>query len=236
MNDDEDMLAAEYALGLLEGAERDAVEARLNTDPALAQRVEWWRGRLEPLSARDSAEPSDALWTKIEATLPVNDNTAELQVRRWRFAAIAASVVAAVLGLTLAVRPDPVPQQVVAAGGPATTSPVLLASVAGDNGVVATIAYDSSQGQLTIVPAKLESSDRAGRKGDPELWIIPAGGTPRSLGTFDPQHPSKALARADGQALIARGATFAITLEPRGGSPTGKPTGPMLGSGTISGT
>ncbi len=231
MNDDDDMLAAEYALGLLDGADREAVQERLGIDTVLAQRVEWWRERFEPLSAQDSAEPSDAVWARIEAMLPSNDNAAERLVQRWRAAALAAMLVAALLGLTLALRPAPVAQQVAPAGGQIAPAPVLLASVSGDNGVVATIAYDSKASQLTIVPAKLDTG-----KGDAELWIIPAGGSPRSLGTFDPQHPSVAPARADGRALISRGATFAISLEARGGSPSGKPTGPILGSGTINGT
>lgn len=236
MNEDDDMLAAEFALGLLEGAERDAVRNRLDKEPALAERVEWWRGQLEPLAAHHAAEPSEALWTRIEAALPGNDNAAELRARRWRSVALAASVVAALLGLTLALRPGPVPPQVVATGGPVAPAPVLLASVAGDDGVVATIAYDGTAGQLTIVPAKFEGGPLADRKGDPELWIIPIGGNPRSLGTFSPQHATRAAARADARALIARGATFAISMEPRGGSPSGKPTGPILGTGTLNGT
>jgi anti-sigma-K factor RskA len=234
MNDEDDMLAAEFALGLLDEQEREAMRRRLDTDTALAQRVEWWRERFEPLSSQDEVAPSDALWSRIEAALPVNDNPALAEARRWRAAALAAMLVAALLGTTMILRPGTTPQQAAPAGAP-TPDPVLLASLTGDDGVVATIAYERAAGQITIVP-DLKAADPDLRAGAPELWIIPAGGSPRSLGTIDPQRPSKVAARAGGRALIVPGATFAISLEPRGGSPSGKPTGPILGSGTISGT
>jgi anti-sigma-K factor RskA len=67
-----------------------------------------------------------------------------------------------------------------------------------------------------------------------ELWVVPADGSaPRSLG----------LVRADGATVLtaalpveARGAALAISREPAGGSPTGAPTGPILGVGALSGT
>jgi len=40
--------------------------------------------------------------------------------------------------------------------------------------------------------------------------------------------------RSDRAALIRAGGTFAITLEPPGGSTTGLPSGPPIAAGTIS--
>ncbi|WP_072384421.1 anti-sigma factor domain-containing protein [Novosphingobium sp. NDB2Meth1] len=230
MSDEDDLLAGEIALGLLDEPEREAAARRLGIDSALAERVDWWRERLEPLSAGDSVEPSEDLWERIEAMLPGNDNAAIIEARRWRAAALAATVVAGLLGTTLLLRPVPVPQ-----GAPPTAglapAPVLRASIAGDSGVVATIAYNQTAGDLTIAPGKLDVGKHAA-----ELWIIPADGTPRSLGTIDPAQPATRPARASVRRLIARGSTFAISLEPRGGSPTGLPTGPILGTGKISGS
>ncbi|WP_068077061.1 anti-sigma factor [Novosphingobium lentum] len=233
MNQEDDILAAEYALGLLDGAEREAARRRVAADTALATQVDWWRDHFEPLAAADRVEPSDALWARIEAMLPGNDNAAA-SAQRWRAAALAATLVAALLGAVIALRPVPTsgPSAVSPAPAPAPVAPAptLLASLSGDRGLAATIAYDRTSAKLTIVPGKLDTSQH-----DAELWIIPEGGTARSLGTIDPAHPSVTQARADARALIAQGATFAITLEPRGGSPTGKATGPIVGSGKISG-
>ncbi|WP_298189424.1 anti-sigma factor [Novosphingobium sp.] len=228
MSDEDDVLAGEIALGLLDGPEREAAVRRLGSDAALAERVDWWRERFEPLSASDSIEPSEGLWQRIESMLPGNDNTALIEARRWRAAALAATLVAGLLGTALVLRPAPVPPEAPTAAAPA---PVLLASIAGEGGVVATIAYNQTAGDLTIAPGKLNAGKR-----DAELWIIPADGTPRSLGTIDPVLAATRPARANLRRLIAQGATFAISLEPRGGSPTGLPTGPILGTGKISGS
>jgi anti-sigma-K factor RskA len=62
-----------------------------------------------------------------------------------------------------------------------------------------------------------------------QLWILPAGATaPRSLGLLEDREFTvrRALADYDGPALS--NATFGISLEPQGGSPTGGPTGPVL--------
>lgn len=226
MNDDDDILAAEIALGLLDGAEHDTARRRVAAHPGLATRVEWWREQFEPLAAAAESEPSAALWGKIEAMLPQNDNAAS-QVRRWRAAAFAATLVAALLGSSIVLRPVPVTNAPPTA--PAAT-PLLLASLAGDKGVLATIAYNRAADRLTIVPGAIDTSER-----DAELWIIPAGGTAHSLGTINPSQATTTQARADTRALIGAGATFAITLEARGGSPTGKAQGPIVASGIIAG-
>ena len=64
-----------------------------------------------------------------------------------------------------------------------------------------------------------------------ELWALPRGGNPRSLGIIGTGNRAslKLVAAAD-QALRDVPA-LAISLEPPGGSPTGQPTGPVLYSG-----
>ena len=225
MNDDDNILAAEVALGLLDGGEAEAARRRVAADPALASRVEWWRDRFEGL-AEERAEPSASLWPRIDARLPRNDNSAA-QVRRWRAGAFAATLVAVVLGSSLALRPSPAP---VAPSVAPAAAPLLLASLTGEGGVVATVAYDPATARLTLVHGAIDTHQH-----DPELWIIPAGGTALSLGTIDPVHSTTTPARADARRHIGAGATFAITLEQRGGSPTGKAQGPIIASGIIAG-
>ena len=62
-----------------------------------------------------------------------------------------------------------------------------------------------------------------------QLWILPAGATaPRSLGLLEEREFTVRRALADYDAPTLSGATFGISLEPQGGSPTGGPTGPVL--------
>ena len=64
-----------------------------------------------------------------------------------------------------------------------------------------------------------------------ELWALPPQGNPRSLGLVNAAgRTSIRLAASTGEALGAVPA-LAVSLEPRGGSPTGLPTGPVLYSG-----
>jgi anti-sigma-K factor RskA len=66
-----------------------------------------------------------------------------------------------------------------------------------------------------------------------ELWVIPADGTPRSLGTLGTDKQSHKRLADTLATLLQQGATIAISVEPRGGSPTGSPTGPVVASGAL---
>ena len=63
-----------------------------------------------------------------------------------------------------------------------------------------------------------------------ELWSLPASGAPRSLGVI----------AADKASVVQRGKVlegtdgFAVSLEQAGGSPDGKPHGPILYVGKLS--
>jgi anti-sigma-K factor RskA len=62
-----------------------------------------------------------------------------------------------------------------------------------------------------------------------ELWILPAGATaPRSLGLVGDQEFTVRRTLADYDAPTLNNATFGVSVEPAGGSPTGAPTGPVI--------
>lgn len=62
-----------------------------------------------------------------------------------------------------------------------------------------------------------------------ELWIVtPQAPRPRSLGLVAEDEFTVRRALADYDAPTLNRATFGISLEPQGGSPTGQPTGPVL--------
>lgn len=78
MNDD-DALAAEYVLHLLDPAEVDAFEGRLASDPALRARVTRWEAHFAPMAeALTDIEPSPRIKTALMA-----DIASSRPARRW---------------------------------------------------------------------------------------------------------------------------------------------------------
>ena len=217
--DDDDLLAAEYALGLLSDDESQAVRTRAMRDAALTLRIAWWRDQLAPLANEATTPAPDGLWDKIAAKLPGNDNSATL-MQRWRAAALSALAVAAALLVFIATRPTPVP---ILPG-----APPMMAALSGDKGSVVAVSYDVTSGKLTVAPTTLDAG-----KGDAELWVIPADGKPRSLGLVDPKSAAARIVPAVLRASMTAGATVAITQEVKGGSPTGQPGGPIVAAGKI---
>ena len=224
-----DSLAAQYALDLLEGDDLRAAREREKTDPAFATEVARWRGRLSPLhDDTDAVTPPANLWSRIEASVaPSNDNVRALrrQLRAWRVSAGLMTAIAACLALVLLLEPRGVPLQ----PQPQSASPMV--ALLGDKGAMKVVAsWDPNARQLVLaVPGDMPSDEAHSH----ELWVIPAGGKPRSLGTIPKgkqMHMQLANALAD---LLEQGATIAISVEPRGGSPTGAPTGPVVASGSL---
>jgi anti-sigma-K factor RskA len=67
----------------------------------------------------------------------------------------------------------------------------------------------------------------------PELWLIPAGEAPRSLGVIDTTQAREIDIPADLRRALVSGSLLAVTLEPPGGAPHGVPTGPIVAKGGI---
>lgn len=218
MTDEDDILAAEFALGLLDVAEAEAVQVRARTDGPLSLRIAWWRDQLAPLAGEAATPAPEGVWRRIEAQLPGNDNSVT-QMQRWRAAAVAAMSVAAALMLYVGTRPAPV-----------VVTPIapLIAALSGEKGAVVAVSYDATSGKLMVAPTVLYAGS-----GDAELWIIPAGGAPVSLGVVDAKLPAAHNVPLDRRGHMKPGATFAITQEAKGGSRDGNPHGPIVASGKI---
>jgi anti-sigma-K factor RskA len=220
--DEIDVLAGEYVLGTLDAAERAAANMARRRDAALEAAIAAWEARLQPLAdSLAPVEPPQSLQAKIEAMLPVAHAapilTLERQAQRWRRAAIAASALAACLLVTIGVRELSRPEAAgtyVAVFQKDDASPAFLLTV------------DIGTRVLSVRPVAAEPP--AGKSY--QLWIAleKSGGVPQSLGLIDAQQSTteRALSAYD-RASVER-ATFGISLEPAGGSPTGRPTGPAF--------
>jgi anti-sigma-K factor RskA len=227
---DIDALAADYVLGQLDPAERQAVSARLTREPALASAVASWERRLSPLNElTPSVAPSDHLLAAIEARInaiepagavgasaEVIDLTARL--RRWRVAAGLTGALAASLVMFTALREARQPPTMVAVLQKDSASPAFVLTV--DPGSksfnVRTVSAEPQPDrsyELWLVSDKLPAPKSLGLVGQG------TSDAPRSLAAYDP-------------ALVSN-ATFAVSVEPKGGSPTGKPTGAVVYAGKL---
>jgi anti-sigma-K factor RskA len=232
-------LAGEYALGLLEGDELARAGALFADDSEFRAEVGRWRGWLAPLLDEiGPVSPRDEVWRAIEARLsadaPAGGNVYQLRRRVdvWRGVAAAATALAASLAVVLVTRPDQVaPPVQTPAPAPAPAPAPLVAMLGGEDPAARLLAtWNPAERRLVIAAsdALTIGEDRAR-----ELWVIPADGTPRSLGVLRGTAREQLAPGADVSAHLQRGATLAISVEPAGGSPTGLPTGPVVVSGPL---
>jgi anti-sigma-K factor RskA len=218
---DDDFAAAEYALGTLDPSERATLAARRLRESDLDEAIRAWEERLAPLAeAAPEIEPPRDLLPAIEARIRGASTeapgsavivTLERSIRRWRGLAIAASVLAGVLAIGFVAREtsrQSSPREYVA----------ILQKDAGSPAIEVTVNLDKQE--LTVRPVAAQALPGKSY----ELWIIDAKlGAPRSLGLIGDTPRGASLSAYD-PAVVAD-ATYAVTVEPPGGSPTGQPSG-----------
>ena len=191
--DDLEVMAANLAMGLLDGAERaDALRRQLE-DPHFATRVRAWQEKTDHwLEEVEPVEPPSGTLSSIEtrislgsagthgSTTPSIPETSKVW-RNWAMAATAASLLLAV-GLGIAVNNptrDPEDQTIAVSEGPPQTANV--AQIKDEAGApLLSALYDPGSGSLSLRLADLQQPNFG-----PELWIIPEDGIPRSLGFLD---------------------------------------------------
>lgn len=220
-------LAAEYALGTLRGRARARLRRWMREDAALARAVAEWEGRIAPLA--DAVKPVRAparVWDEIQARLgaPAHAGAGWWdRVAFWRPLGLLATGAMAALLAVVALLPgvkappaEPVPAAYIAVlSDPKTQRPVLVATAARHDARLSIRALDPA----ILVPER-----------SLELWAVPKDGGPRSLGLVETDRAVLKLA-AEADRTLRDVPLLAVSLEPKGGSPTGAPTGPVLFSG-----
>ncbi len=223
----DEVLAGEYVLGVLSFQDRRVVEDRMRVDRQFAAIVSRWEANLSTFNDDyDVVTPSQETFKQVEARLFGVPQKAVSQsggvwnsVFFWRCISAACLVItSAALSLTVATVSPLKPSTPLVAELSAPTSQVnLLAS------------YEAQTGRMRIIPVAAGKPEEKSL----ELWMLPSGGAPKSLGIFAAGQggDGELVIPVEMRSAIGEGTTFAVSLEPFGGSPTGAPTGPVVASG-----
>lgn len=210
-------LAADYAIGLMPTTARRRFESLLIDDPNLRAEVAQWQESLVGLTTSLEPQPvPERVWQQIVARIEPQRLHVPEKRPFWswmRIAAVACTLLVAVIVGVIYNRDKPDFNATLVAGN---QQPALTVQ-----------AFDR---YLKIDPVAVASVE-TGRS--LELWAIPADGVPVSLGVI-PDNGKGRVDLSDSQRrLLGSQTTMAITLEPKGGSPSGKPTGPILYKGQL---
>ena len=225
--------AGPYVLGALSDEEMRAVRMAAERDPALAAEIAAWERRLAPLARMvPEVAPPASLWTQVEAWVSgvgagsvglaeaapmprrVRGTVSRRPVVFWRAAAVGAMALAASLAMVLVTRAPPLPGQVA----------MVLPDRPGEGGWLVEV---SNRGELHV-RANGTLSRAADR--DYELWALAEGATkPVPLGLM----PVTASTVIKADQLPTKKYQLLVSLEPKGGSPTGLPTGPVMYAGEV---
>ena len=234
--------AAEYVLGTLDAGARRAAVARMAADPAFAETVRVWEGRLAPLAeiaaeARPVAPPA-WVWPAIEARLPgaaagASAPPAQAEVvdlrrrlRRWRGTAAVAGIAAAAM-LALLVAPPGLAPFDPRRAPPAEAGTWVAVLQPGGDAPAFVAEVDLAAGTLSLRPLR-PTPPPEGRVY--EMWAVGGGrAQPVSLGLLG-EGGELALEAIGGP---VEGSVLAVSVEPEGGSPTGQPTGEVVFTGEL---
>ena len=227
--------AGEYALGVLEGEELATARRRALSDGAFADAAQWWSlrfGRLGELAG--PVIPPAGTWSAIDRRIDIverqPDGPATLRPAAagrpagWSIAlaVTGAGLAAAALALFLAT-PDPA---TIPAPAPGLQSGerllAQLASEEGDLRLASVVELDRDRIVLTtegLAPGAGQSA---------ELWVVPEGGSPTSLGLIPSTGRFVRQLDPAERELLVEGASLAVTIEDVEGAPHAAPSTPIL--------
>lgn len=238
-----ELLAASHALGTLRGGARRRFEALAREQAPVRAAALVWQGRLAGMTElQTSVAPDPAVWTRIRNMIDAEQSALAIERQRdaanarvdseprqggwlrslalWRGATAAgalATVLAVAVGLNLRDQLHNAPA-------------VQYVAVLSDDKDAASmlVTFDPKKKQLVLqrVGGFNEGNDKS-----LQLWALPPGGAPRSLGVLD-NAPGLRLAASESDVHAVP--ALAITLEAKGGVPPGSgPKGPVLFKGAL---
>ncbi len=217
----DNITAAEYALGVLQGPARDAFAKRVANEPTLAAVVRQWDEYFVDFAGEIALEHPPQ---HIEKALEKRLFPAEQKPSFWNSLGLWRGLTAASLAAAIAVGTwsiQPIPEVPI--------GKAMVAQVAGEQGAVKLAAYyNPANGELRL--NRVEGAAVAGRS--LELWIIAGQDAPVSLGLLSDVANTRVTVPAALRDKFTKG-ILAVSDEPQGGSTTGAPTGAVLATGAL---
>jgi len=220
--EDREARIAEYALGTLVGEARIALEAEMVRDETLRRDVAAWSERLQPLA--DSVPPvAPPQHLRARLLARIGEGVGEerpFSIVRWLAWTFGASALAGAVAVAAVLLFTPQPPKL---GGYA-----MLHDAAGSDSVIV-FQIDQKRRDMVV----LAQAPAAGADKDYELWILPPGKNPVSLGVVKAGERMERPIAPETAATLKPDITLAISVEPAGGAPGGAPTGPVLFTGVF---
>ena len=251
-----DQLAAAHALGTLRGGARRRFESLARENPGIRSKALLWQETFAAFTEfQPSMRPNPQVWQRIENLLPtVRKSAGELSssgpdlmnkltraLGLWRGLAFGGGL-AAVVAVLVGVRLDQqLGQRSTDLAQARQQGAQLTAQIASQARIeyVAVLQDDKQAGSVLVtfdptkraLTLKRVGDYQMGQDKSLELWALPPGQAPKSLGLMG-QNAVARLTAAEGE--VAPSPNLAITLEPKGGAPTGGgPTGPIVFKGAL---
>lgn len=230
----DDVLAAEYVLGLLEGEDLFAARAREASDEKFAAEVARWQDQLAPLlDTIDARTPREEVWKRIRDEFDTLGDSAEIislnaRLRRWKMAAgtAAAAAIAAISVLVLSPSQSPSP---VPAAEP--QAPLAASIPIADTQLRLAVTYLPDRQELLVSASGLTADGVH----DHELWLVPRSEDMPllSLGVVAPGEERRISLDQAVAEQMADGSPLLLTREPLGGKPPGIDAGPVVAEGRM---
>jgi len=238
-----DMLAADYVMGLLDSVAEAAADERLETDESFQRAVNGWRKRLGDFDiSAPPVTPTAQLWQRIvqstkadrAAVVPAGMRGATRgatlwhNLRFWRVTGLigtAAALIFAFIAIGSITTSKHLRRDLVAL---AQRKPVYVAVLVSDaTREVGAVVNAFANGRVELIPLKTIDVPQGRTLQVWTLWDRAVGPKPVGL-----TGQSRAIdLNLDELPETVANQLFEITLEPEGGSPTGRPTGPILFKG-----
>jgi anti-sigma-K factor RskA len=213
----QNLLAGEYVLGLMRDAARRRCERLMMESANLAAEVTAWEGRFAAWALKlKPIDPPGYLEWRLMGRLRKESQPRGERLRNtfWRSWAVAATVVLALVIVTQKAMP------------PTEMKPAEFALMSDAKGTplwLISVHPEARRVDMKVVTANPVPAGKSY-----ELWMIPDGGKPLAMGLMNESGLTSETLPPELLARLLGAKALAISLEPKGGSPTGQPTGPVL--------
>ena len=241
--EDREVLAGEYALRVLEGEELASAQRLYLSDVRFAEQVEEWRLRLARMAeAAGAIAPSAAVWPAITrrldylATSEATPPGSLIRPERKRFslwnlgAAMGGAAAAAAAVTALVIQPQSVPPVAPTETSAPAAGERLVAQIQSEDGELALAGFVDPQASQIAVSL---TGFAPGQGQATELWVVPEGGAPQSLGLVPASGTFERELTTAERASLTEGAALAVTYENAATAPHTAPGSDILVIGSL---